>query len=221
MMLSIRGVGMVCVLAALVLGAARARAEEPAADAEGFVPMFNGKDLTGWEGNDKLWFAENGEVVGKSPGIKKNEFLASTADYGDFVMKFSFRIVNNPSGDANSGMQFRSQRVPNSTEMSGYQADVGQGYWGCLYDESRRRKVLVKPSPEDFAKAVNKDGWNDYTISCKGTHIELTLNGVVTAVWDEPEPEDKAARTGKFGLQIHAGGPMEVHVKNARIKVLK
>lgn len=198
-----------------------ARAEEPAADADGFVPMFNGKDLSGWEGNDKLWFAENGEIVGKSPGIKKNEFLASTADYGDFVMKFSFRIVNNPKGDANSGMMFRSQRVKDSTEMIGYQADVGQGYWGCLYDESRRRKVLVKPSEEDFKKAVKQDDWNDYTITAKGTHITLELNGVVTAVWDEAEPPEKVARDGKFGLQIHSGGPMEVHMKNPRIKVLK
>lgn len=218
-MSSLRTVGMVCVLIAVTLSAVRA--EEPAADADGFVPLFNGKDLSGWEGNEKLWSAENGEIVGKSPGIKKNEFLASTADYGDFVMKFSFRVVDNPKGDANSGMQFRSQRVPNSTEMSGYQADVGQGYWGCLYDESRRRKVLVKPSEEDFKKAVKKDDWNDYEISCKGTHIELTLNGVKTAVWDETEPADKVALTGKFGLQIHSGGPMEIHMKNPRIKVLK
>ena len=70
---------------------------------DGFVPLFNGHDLTGWEGNKDLWSVENGEIVGKSPGIKKNEFLATTASYGDFVMKFKFRIVNT-SGQANSGM---------------------------------------------------------------------------------------------------------------------
>src|SRR4051812_18816350 len=73
---------------------------------DGFIPMFNGKDLSGWEGNKDLFSAENGEIVGKSPGIKKNEFLASTESYSDFVMKFKFRIVNT-SGQANSGMMFR------------------------------------------------------------------------------------------------------------------
>jgi hypothetical protein len=191
-----------------------------AAAEEGFVPLFNGKDLTGWEGDAKLWAAENGEIVGKSPGIKHNEFLASTENYGDFVLKFKFKVVNNPKGDANSGMQFRSQRVPNSTEMSGYQADVGQGYWGCLYDESRRDKVLAKPSPEVLKQAAHFDDWNEYTIACKGGHITLELNGVMTVDYIETEPAEKAAREGKFGLQIHAGGPMEVHMKDVRIKVL-
>src|SRR2546421_6782654 len=80
---------------------------------DGFVPLFNGKDLTGWEGDTSLFMVENGEIVGKSPGIKKNEFLATTDSYGDFVMKYKFRIVNT-SGQANSGMMFRSKRIDNS-----------------------------------------------------------------------------------------------------------
>ena len=124
--------------------------------ADGFEAIFNGKDLTGWEGNKELWSAENGEIVGKSAGIKKNEFLATTARYSNFILKFKFRIVNT-SGQANSGMQFRSERVANSTECYGYQADVGQDYWGCLYDESRRKKVLVKPDKTTMEKAVKRD----------------------------------------------------------------
>jgi hypothetical protein len=186
---------------------------------KGFTPLFNGTDLTGWEGDTKLWSAENGEIVGKSPGIKRNEFLATKQSYGDFVLKFRFRIVNT-SGQANSGMQFRSERVPNSSELSGYQADVGQGYWGCLYDESRRKKVLVKPSKEDFDKAVKPDDWNEYVITAQGAHITLELNGVKTVDYTEQEDASKISRTGIFALQIHQGGPMEVHAKDIRIKVL-
>jgi hypothetical protein len=186
---------------------------------EGFEPLFNGKDLTGWEGDMKLWSAENGEIVGKSPGIKQNEFLATKKSFGDFVLKFKFRLVNT-SGQANSGMQIRSKRVPNSSELSGYQADVGQNYWGCLYDESRRNKVLVQPPKEVVDKAVHKDDWNEYVITCEGPHITLTLNGVQTVDYTETEPEDKIARTGVLALQIHAGGPMEIHAKDIVIKTL-
>jgi hypothetical protein len=193
-------------------------ADAPATDA-GFEPLFNGKDLTGWEGDTSLWSAENGEIVGKSPGIKRNEFLASKERFGDFVLKFKFRIVNT-SGQANSGMQFRSERVKDSTEMYGYQADVGQQYWGCLYDESRRKKVLAQPDKDALEKVLKRDDWNEYAITCQGDHITLELNGLKTVDYTETEPAEKVARSGLFGLQIHAGGPMEVHAKDIVIKKL-
>lgn len=186
---------------------------------DGFQPLFNGKDLTGWEGDTTLWFAENGEIVGKSPGIKRNEFLATKDRYGDLILKFKFRVVNT-SGQANSGMQFRSERVPNSSEVSGYQADVGQQYWGCLYDESRRKKVLVQAPKDELEKVLKRDGWNEYVITCKGAHITLELNGLKTVDYTEAEPPDKIARSGIFALQIHAGGPMEIHAKDILIKPL-
>lgn len=204
------------VLSIILSCAAALAADAPAS----FKPLFNGKDLTGWEGDMKLWSFENGEVLGKSPAIKQNEFLASKESYADFVLVFKFKVVNNPKGDANSGMQFRSKRVPNSSEMYGYQADIGQNYWGCLYDESRRKKVLVQPKKEDIEKAAKLDDWNEYEITCDGAHIVLKLNGVVTADYTESDPPEKAERSGQFGLQIHAGGPMEIHVKDVFIKVL-
>ncbi len=204
---------------AVLLLIAFIRAEDAAPDA-GFEPMFNGKDLTGWEGNLKLWSAENGEIVGKSPGIHQNEFLATTASYGDFVMKFKFRLVNT-SGQANSGMQFRSKRVPNSTEVSGYQADVGQDYWGGLYDESRRNKTLVKPPKDEIEKAIHRDGWNEYVITAQGPHIIQEINGYKCVDYTEPEPADQIPREGICALQIHAGGPMEIHAKDLFIKKLE
>jgi hypothetical protein len=188
-------------------------------DDPAFRPLFNGKDLTGWDGDPNLWSAENGEIVGKSPGLNYNDFLASTERFGDFVLKFKFRLVNT-SGQANSGMQFSSERVKDSHEMYGYQADIGQQYWGCLYDESRRKKVLVEPPKEALEKVLKRDGWNEYVITCRGDHITLELNGLKTADYTETDPPEKAARSGLLGLQIHQGGPMEIHVKDIFIKSL-
>ena len=86
-------------------------------------------------------------------------------------------------GKGNSGVQFRSVRVP-GTEMSGYQADIGESYWGCLYDESRRNKVLVKASAE-ATKALKKNGWNHYVVYAMGDRVTLYLNGATSAVYRE------------------------------------
>jgi acetyl esterase/lipase/prenyltransferase beta subunit len=187
---------------------------EPAVvETAGFAPLFDGKSLDGWEGDTSLWSARDGMLVGKSPGIKHNDFLATNKSYRDFILKFSFRLVG---GQGNSGVQFRSVRVP-PHEMSGYQADIGEGFWGCLYDESRRNKVLVQAS-ERAQKAVNKDGWNHYVLRVMGDHITLTLNGVTSV--DYREKDDDIARDGKIGVQIHAGGPMEVQFKDMYIQAL-
>ena len=105
-------------------------------------------------------------LVGHSPGINHNEFLATTRPYGDFILALNFRLVD---GKGNSGVQFRSVRVPHH-EMSGYQADIGEGYWGCLYDESRRNKVLV-PASQEALKALNKTDWNHYAVRAMGDQI--------------------------------------------------
>ena len=132
----------------------------------GFTPLVDAKDLTGWEGDKELWSVRDGVLIGHSPGIKHNEFLATTRPYGDFVLSLNFRMID---GKGNSGVQFRSIRVPNR-EMSGYQADIGEGFWGCLYDESRRNKVLV-PASANALKALNKTDWNHYTVRAMGDQI--------------------------------------------------
>jgi hypothetical protein len=119
-------------------------------------------------------------------------------------------------GKGNSGVQFRSKPVPNSHEVSGYQADIGEKYWGCLYDESRRKKVLVQATPESLAK-VDYTGWNEYVITARGTHITLELNGVRTVDYEEKEPGIE--KTGFIALQIHGGPPIEVQFKEIEIEV--
>ena len=175
--------------------------------------LFNGKDLSGWQiDTPSLWQVRDGMIVGKSPGIKYNEFLRTRKNYGDFRLRVKFRLVD---GKGNSGIQFRSKPVPDSHEVSGYQADVGEKYWGCLYDESRRKRVLVQATPESLSK-VDYTGWNEYVITARGTHITLELNGVRTVDYEEHEPGIE--RTGFIALQIHGGPPIEVHFKDIEIE---
>jgi prenyltransferase beta subunit len=179
----------------------------------GFSPLFNEESLAGWEGDSTLWSVREGMLVGKSPGLNHNEFLATRQSYRDFILSLRFRLTN---GQGNSGVQFRSVRVP-GTEMSGYQADVGENYWGCLYDESRRNRILVKASPEAL-KALKQDDWNHYVIHAMEDKVNLYLNGVASAVYQEEVPS--IARSGLIAVQIHAGGPMEVQFKDVRIREL-
>jgi putative heme-binding domain-containing protein len=178
------------------------------ATADNAKDLFNGKDLSGWDGDAKLWSVDNGEIVGKSPGIKKNEFLKSHMAATDFRLTLKVKLVPNKE---NSGVQFRSEALPDG-EMKGPQADVGLGWWGQLYEESARG-VLSKGSGE---KHVKVDDWNEYVIEANGSRVKTWLNGVLSVDIDDP----KISRRGIFGLQIHAGGPMEVRFKDIKLEVL-
>ena len=179
----------------------------------GLTPLVNGKGLNGWEGDMQLWSNKDGMLVGHSPGLDHNEFLSSTRTYGDFVLSLYFRMID---GKGNSGVQFRSVRIPHH-EMSGYQADIGEGYWGCLYDESRRNKVLV-PARDEALKALNKTDWNHYVVRAAGDKIVLAINGKRSVEYHEPDAA--IARSGLLAVQIHAGGPMEVQYKDVMIQPL-
>ena len=183
--------------------------EEP-----GFVPLFNGKDLAGWEGDLKLWKVQDGAIVGDSPGIPHNQFLSTQETFSDFELRLEFRLKE---GAGNSGVQFRSRRIPDSTEVSGYQADLGEKYWGCLYDESRRNRILVQ-APAELETKLKPDDWNEYVIRAEGDHITLSLNGFVTA--DYKEPEATIPRSGIIALQVHSGPPLRVDYRKIRIRKL-
>jgi hypothetical protein len=107
--------------------------------------------------------------------------------------------------------------VPNSHEVSGYQADIGEKYWGCLYDESRRNRVLAQAPPEALAK-VRPDGWNDYVITARGNHITLDFNGVRTVDYRETEPG--IDRSGFIALQVHSGPPLKIEFRSLEIQDL-
>jgi len=182
---------------------------------DGFEPLFNGRDLTGWEGDSLLWLVEDGMLIGRSPGIGYNDFLATEKSYSDFVLRLQVRLV----GDVgNSGMQFRSQRVTGSMEMIGYQADIGPSWWGGLYDESRRRRMLVEQDADLITKTVRIDEWNDYEIEAIGKRLRLKLNGVVTA--DYQETDEGIESGGRIALQVHSGPALEVRFRNIRLSQL-
>jgi 3-keto-disaccharide hydrolase len=190
----------------------------PAADKP--VHLFNGKDFTGWEGDTvKTWRIEDGAIVGGSleAVVPRNEFLCTTKTYGDFELKVVFKLTGDKA-KANAGVQFRTKRIPKDHEVSGYQADVGQGYWGALYDESRRNKVLAKPDEKVIEKLVKHGDWNEYVIRCEGPRIRLWLNGTQTV--DYTEPDDKIDRTGVIGLQVHGGAKAKVYYKSVTIQEL-
>jgi hypothetical protein len=178
------------------------------------VSLFNGKTLDGWEGNVKIFRVEDGAIVGGSLGEKvaRNEFLCTTRSYGDFDLRLKFKLVG---AGANAGVQFRTKRIPNHHEVSGYQADMGDGWWGALYDESRRNKVLTGPDQAKMKTVVRSGDWNDYRIRAEGKHIQLWLNGVQTVDYTETDPTIETA--GVICPQIHAGPPSEAWYKDITI----
>ena len=188
-----------------------------AADEPGFVPLFDGKSFDGWEGNLKIFRIENGAIIGGTlkDKIPNNEFLAAKKEFADFELRLKFKVVGQ---GANAGIQIRSRRMPNHHEMIGYQADLGEGWYGALYDESRRNKKLAGPKPEDLDKVLKRDDWNDYTIRCEGRRIQLWINGVQTV--DYTEPDETIEQNGLIAVQIHGGGPSEASYKDIRIKPL-
>jgi hypothetical protein len=184
-------------------------------------PLFDGKTFKGWVGDTtNTWRIVEGAFVGGSLATKvpQNEFVRTTRSYTNFVLRLKFKLLGK-SGFVNGGVQLRSKpatKPPN--EMIGYQADIGEGWWGALYDETRRNKVLVKPDAEAVKKAVKKEDWNDYEIRCEGKRIRTAINGV--AMIDYTEPDDTIEQFGQIGLQVHGGGQTEIHYKDITIEEL-
>jgi len=182
----------------------------------GAEPLFNGKTLDQFiVDTPGVWRVENGVIIGKHDGMKYNDFLRTKRDYSNFVLRVKFQLVD---GEGNSGVQFRSKPVPDSHEVSGYQADIGQQYWGTLYDESRRKKTLAGPKPEQLA-TLDKKGWNEYVVTARGNHITIDLNGIRTV--DYTESQAGIEQDGFIALQVHSGPKIEVRFKDLDIQVLK
>jgi putative membrane-bound dehydrogenase-like protein len=170
--------------------------------------FFNSRDLTGWTGESRLWSVENGEIVGKSPGIGGNTFLLSDLAAENFRLSLDVKLVKN---EGNSGVQFRSEPLNGYNEMRGYQADIGVGWWGKLYEENGRA-VLSDKSGEPFLKSGD---WNHYEIEAIGSHIRTWLNGQLCVDVNDPPGKSR----GQFALQLHAGGPTEVRFRNIKLEV--
>ncbi len=185
------------------------------------VSLTDGKTFAGWEGDtNKTWRIEAGAFVGGSltEKVPHNEFLCTQKEYKNFDLRLKVKLVGK-EGFINGGVQFRSKRIPNHFEVIGYQADMGDPkYWGCLYDESRRKKMLVEANKEDVDKVLKRNEWNDYRVRCEGKHIQIFLNGFKTV--DYTEAEEGIEETGSIAVQIHGGATAEASYKEITIEEL-
>jgi len=201
-----------------LFSALAAWAQEPA----GTVSLFNGQDLAGWKtvdpADEKLWFVKDstirsGDGIGKIPA---NTYLYTTKEYTDFEFRCLFKLSGDPkTGMINSGIQYRS--VVEGQKMVGYQADIGSGYWGDIYDEHRRGK-LAGGDLKTLKYVLKEEGWNSYTIRCKGNRHELYINGVKTAEYIEKDL--KIPQKGVIAVQIHSGGVAQVEFRDLVISEL-
>lgn len=219
-------------------------ADEPKADAEGFITIFNGKDLTGWSGLKEYWSVKDGVISGfETKDKSKQTFLVYEKPVKDFELRLSFKFAPvNGKADGNSGIQFRSKLLDaKSFRVGGYQADFdgGNGYTGILYDEagvaggrgimSKRgekthyaadgKKPMtskLEKSDAELKKAIKVGDWNDVVLIAKGNHIIYRINGNVTTEMVDESP--KALKEGVLALQLHAGHTMDIQFKNIRIK---
>jgi hypothetical protein len=185
-----------------------------------WVPLFNGKDLTGWDGDKAIWKLQDGQLVGTKPpgGVEYNTFLVSKRSYKDFELKFQVRLKD---GKGNSGVQIRSELIPGDPpfRMRGPQPDIANGYWGALWGEQipGPKGSLLKEPPLDLVKKVLKvSDFNDYYVKCVGNRVTIKLNGLTTV--DEEFPQ--ISRDGLLGFQMNSGelAPIEVTFRDVQIR---
>ncbi len=165
----------------------------------GWVPVFNGTNLDGWNAQPEFWKVEAGGVLhGYTPGTPDHHYAYTRTNYADFELHADVKLIGN-----NSGLCIRI--APTSFDnVPGYQVDMGEGYWGCLWDE-RGRGMVVNYPKDQAATLVHKDDWNHYYVRAQGHHIQAWLNGVKTIeVMDE-----KGRLSGPIGFQLcHGTGKM-------------
>lgn len=203
----------------------------------GFKSLFNGVDLTGWDGNPRLWSVQDGVIVGQTTPdhpAEHNTFLIWKGDpVEDFTLTLDFRLTS-----GNSGVQYRSRVLDaEGWVVGGYQADMDaeNRYTGMLYEEKGRgiiarrgQEVVVEPDgtidvvgavgdADSLAARIDTSGWNTYEITVVGNHIVHKINGHVTVDVIDNQVE-KRADSGIIALQIHAGPPMKVEFKDIMLK---
>lgn len=185
------------------------------------VALFDGQTFQGWEGDTlSTWQIEDGALVGGSLSetVPHNDFLVTAEPYENFVLRLKFKLLGD-TGFINGGVQFHSQRLDDPPyEMVGYQADLGEGYWASLYDESRRNTTLASPDSVLLTTLLKPNDWNDYEVRAENGHIQLWLNGQQTV--DYTEPDETIPQSGLIGFQIHGGGKAKVFYKDITLEEL-
>lgn len=182
--------------------------------------IFDGRSLAGWEGDAATWRVVDGCIAAGSleHNQPRNEFLTWREELANFDLTLRWK-VEGTKGFVNGGVQLRSRRVPFHHEMVGYQADLGAGYDGGLYDESRRNRFLAQPDAATKAKALKPTGeWNTYRIRAEGPRIQVWLNGVQTVDYTETDPA--IPLVGQVAVQIHGNAFSVVRYKDIVLEKL-
>lgn len=236
-----------CAVTALFL-AQLSHAQEPSEP--GFESIFNGDDLSGWDGDDRFWKVEDGILIGQtteSVSAEKNTFLIHRGGtYGDFELRFRYQVEG-----FNSGVQYRSTDEGDYV-MKGLQADF-EAQWhdgnsdkfsGMFFEENGRMfmgqrgdVVIVRANhndpkkprieklgsvgdPAELENVIHRDGWNDYTVIASGNKFIHMINGRVMSIGID-EDELNFRADGLIGFQLHSGPPMKIQVKDIRIRELE
>lgn len=166
-----------------------------------WMPLFNGTDLTGWSGDPAVWRVDNGYISGKSNALARNTHLIYANEFSDFELEANVMILNAGSFP-NSGIYYRAQITDAATwQIQGYQSDVGNNYWGSLYEDIRGE--LVAPIPAALAAARDGD-WNHYRIVAQGNSLRHEINGVTAVDFVDTDPQQR--RAGVLALQYHQPG---------------
>jgi hypothetical protein len=211
---------------------------EPSSDEAGFVSMFNGKDLSGWEGKAGLWWIEDGVITAESspdkPCERAHYLYWKGGQPEDFILRFEYKILGK---GGNSGVHFRSEERPDF-DIWGYQADIENGpqWTGCLFQHDRggvvmrgfkaaidkqgKREETQFTDPDALQKCVKSDDWNAYEVEAKGNHILLRINGTLMCEVEDNDATYSRSK-GHVALQMHPGPPMKIQFRNLRIKELQ
>ncbi len=186
------------------------RVEAKDAAAAPWTPMLVGPQRKGWNFDPSVWRAPEGVLIGKGAQLAHSSYFLSKAVHADFEVEFDVRM---PAG--NSGFQYRSRVDPSTPDPIGYQADIGQGYWGSLYI-SDGRAIASQADPKLWVPILDREGWNHFLVHVEGDHHVIELNGLVTTDF-----HDDVFKTGVFGFQVHEGLAMEVRYANVRMRELR
>lgn len=205
---------------------------------QGFVSLFDGKTLNGWEGKSQFWSVRDGTITGQTTAenpTKGNTFIIwRGGKVADFELRLKFRMEG-----GNSGIQYRSTEMGDFV-VGGYQADIdaGNNFTGILYEERGRgilvprcKKLVVREDgskevggstcdEKDLLGSLKQGDWNEYVVIAKGNHLIQKINGLTTMELTDNQKE-KSRAEGILALQLHAGPPMLVQFKDIQLKQLK
>jgi len=203
---------------------------------QGFVPLFNGTDLTGWEGDADLWSVEDGAITGRTVEGKDLPFNKFLIWRGGTVKNFELRLKIRQTGN-NSGIQYRARERTEvgPFSVSGYQCDVHPNppFNAQLYEErgrgivaKRGEKIVIDEKGDKWLVGstgpvvkISNDEWHEFTVIAKGNHLVHKIDGQL-AVEVTDHQEAKRSLEGILAIQLHRGPPMTVQVKDIWLKAL-